>query len=185
MVASRERHRRSETRTLVGQRIGAGHDHKVRVLARADGGADALHHLLARYDLLAGPVAAALRGNLILNVDACNAGALKLLLGSRGEKCKRSPLARTWMVRAMLKAEEPKPVSMSTRSGRVVTLNGCEDMWVPRHGVPSNAARVLHDVIHRGDAEIRQSVAMGVSGIPRVQARAHPKLAAATPLPER
>ena len=54
--------------TLVGQRIGAGHDDELRVGARIDGGLDAVDHFVGGDEFLAGPVAAALGADLVFDV---------------------------------------------------------------------------------------------------------------------
>ncbi len=55
------------------QRVGARHDHEIRIGARVDGRLDAVDHLLLRDELLAGTVAAALGADLVLDVHRAGA----------------------------------------------------------------------------------------------------------------
>ena len=54
--------------------IGARHDHEVVVVARVDRRLDAVDHLVLRHDRLAGPMAAALRRDLVFDVHRAGAG---------------------------------------------------------------------------------------------------------------
>ena len=56
-----------------GVRVGARHDHELRVGAPVDGGLDAIDHLLGRDERLARPVAAALGLHLVFEVAAAPA----------------------------------------------------------------------------------------------------------------
>ena len=59
-----------------GRRVGAGHDHEVRIAAGVDRGLEAVDHHLGRHELFAGTVAAAFAVDLVLQVDASHAGAI-------------------------------------------------------------------------------------------------------------
>ena len=111
-------------------RIGARHDHEVRVGARIDRGLDAIDHLVLRHDLLA---RADGRSACWPTWSSMCTAAAPALINER-------------TVRAMLNAP-PQPVSMSTSSGRShasvmrrTSVSTSSIVLMPRSGMPSEFA---------------------------------------------
>ena len=62
------------SQALDRQRVGARHDREVGIGPGVDRGLDPVDHLVLRHELLAGPVAAALRADLVFDVHRAGAG---------------------------------------------------------------------------------------------------------------